>query len=403
MLLSYGVIFMIYTEFKGKKLSMLGFGTMRLPLLENGEIDREEFVKMVDYSINNGVNYFDTAYPYHKGLSEVEIGKALKKYPRESYYLANKYPGHQISESYNPAEIFEEQLKKCDVEYFDFYLLHNVYENSIDVYLDERWGILEYFKEQKKNGRIKHLGFSTHARIDALERFLDIAGDDMEFCQIQLNWMDWTLQDAKGKVELLNSRNIPVWVMEPVRGGKLCKLSEKDEQILRDLRDETVPAWGFRFLQGISGVTMILSGMSDMVQMKENVKTFEDLKPLNERECSALLEIAEGMKTTVPCTACRYCTAGCPMGLDIPIFIEMYNELSFAPLTNTAMRLDVLPENKMPSACVGCRACEKICPQMIEISSVLKALSQKLESIPKWSDICRQREEDAKRLKALGN
>ncbi len=393
---------MIYTEFKGKKLSMLGFGTMRLPLLENGEIDVPEFVKMTDYAIENGVNYFDTAYPYHKGLSEIEIGKALKKYPRESYYLANKYPGHQISESYNPAEIFEEQLKKCGVDYFDFYLLHNVYENSIDVYLDERWGIIEYFKEQKRNGRIKHLGFSTHARLDSLEKFLDIAGDDMEFCQIQLNWIDWTLQDAKGKVELLNSKNIPIWVMEPVRGGKLCKLADSDEAVLQELRDESVASWGFRFLQGIDGVKMILSGMSNFQQMSENICTFEELKQLSEAENSALLKIAEGMKSSIPCTACRYCTAGCPMGLDIPMLIEMYNELCFAPITNTAMRLDALPKDKLPSACLSCKACEHICPQKIEISGVMKSLSKKLETIPKWSDICKARAEEAKRLKALG-
>ena len=390
---------MIYTDFQSEKLSMLGFGTMRLPTID-GKIDETQLAEMTDYAMSHGVNYFDTAYPYHGGMSEIAIGKALSKYPRESYYLATKYPGHQISDTYNPAEIFEDQLNKCGVEYFDFYLLHNVYENSIDVYLDKRWGIIEYFKEQKRLGRIKHLGFSSHARTECLRDFLNIFGDDMEFCQIQLNWMDWTLQDAKGKAELLNERKIPIWVMEPVRGGKLCKLAEAEEEKLKALRPgESIPAWGFRFLQSIPGVTMVLSGMSNMPQMVENIETFEENKPLNALENDTILNIAESMKNSVPCTACRYCTGGCPMELDIPMLIETYNDLLFAPSTNVSMRLDALPDNKQPSACIGCGNCESICPQSIGIPAIMKDLAAKLETIPKWRDICRERAKEAAELK----
>ncbi len=379
---------------------MLGFGTMRLPTDADGKIDETQLAEMTDYAMSHGVNYFDTAYPYHGGMSEIAIGKALSKYPRESYYLATKYPGHQISDTYNPAEIFEEQLKKCGVEYFDFYLLHNVYENSVGVYLDEKWGIVDYFKKQKQLGRIKHLGFSCHARTESLRAFLDAVGEDMEFCQIQLNWMDWTLQDAKGKVELLNERGIPIWVMEPVRGGKLCGLAEADEATLQALRpDESIPAWSFRFLQGIPGVTVVLSGMSNMAQMEDNTRTFEESKPLDTSENETILSIAEGMKNSVPCTACRYCTAGCPMGLDIPALIGTYNELCVDAKTNPTMWLEALPEDKQPSACIGCGKCEKICPQMIGIPKVMKDLAAKLETIPKWSDICRQRAEAAAKLK----
>jgi predicted aldo/keto reductase-like oxidoreductase len=216
---------MIYKEFQGKQLSMLGFGAMRLPVDGNGTIDEEQVKRMAAYAMENGVNYFDTAYPYHGGESERVMGRVLSAYPRESWYLATKYPGHQIlSTGYNPAEIFEEQLCKCGVEYFDFYLLHNVYEKSMETYLDPQWGIIDYFKEQKRLGRIRHLGFSTHAATPGLEKFLDACGDDMEFCQIQLNYLDWTLQDAASKYELLAKRGIPVWVMEPVRGGKLAAL-----------------------------------------------------------------------------------------------------------------------------------------------------------------------------------
>ena len=199
---------MIYSDFQGKKLSMLGFGTMRLPTEPDGKINERQLAEMTAYALDHGVNYFDTAWPYHGGQAEVAIGKALSAYPRESYYLATKYPGHQISASYDPAAVFEKQLEKCGVDYFDFYLLHNVYENSMKTYLDPRWNIIGYFKEQKRLGRIKHLGFSCHGRVELLKEFLDTVGDAMEFCQIQLNWLDWTLQDAKAKVELLNARHM---------------------------------------------------------------------------------------------------------------------------------------------------------------------------------------------------
>ena len=388
---------MIYSEFKNKRLPLLGFGTMRLPVREDGEIDRKTFQMMVDYAMENGVNYFDTAWPYHSGLSETELGLALEKYPRDSYYIATKYPGHQVSKNYDPAAVFERQLEKCGVDYFDFYLLHNVYENSLDVYMDEKWGIFEYFKEQKKLGRIKHLGFSTHATTETMKKILDVMGDDMEFCQIQLNYVDYTLQDGIGKIKLLGERNIPIWVMEPVRGGKLCRRSDKDETVLRDLRpNESIAAWGFRFLQDIPGVKMVLSGMSSMEQMHDNVKTFEKAIPLSEKERTVLLNIAELLKDSIPCTACRYCTDGCPAGLNIPLLIANYNELRFEPSVNTSMRLDALPDDKLPTACISCGKCTQICPQKIDIPAVMKAFSQKLTTITRWSDVCATRERNQK-------
>ncbi len=391
---------MIYRDLQDKKLSLLGFGAMRLPTREDGSVDEELVRAMTKYAMDNGVNYFDTAFPYHGGHSEVVMGKVLGEYPRDSYFLATKYPGHQISSSYNPAEIFEEQLKKCGVDYFDFYLLHNVYENSMDVYLDPKWGIIDYFKEQKRLGRIKHLGFSTHAKLKGLEQFLDACGEDMEFCQIQLNYLDWTLQDAKGKYELLTERGIPVFVMEPVRGGKLASLDAENETKLKDLRpDESIPAWGFRFLQGLPNVKMVLSGMSNMEQMVDNVKTFTGEKPLSVQETDLILEIAEGMKNSIPCTACKYCTSGCPMGLDIPGLIATYNEIRFAPVVNSVMHLQAMSADKQPSACMACGKCSQICPQGIDIPQVMKDFAEALDKIPKWADICRQREEEAKKMR----
>ncbi|MBE5933877.1 MAG: 4Fe-4S dicluster domain-containing protein [Lachnospiraceae bacterium] len=390
---------MIYSDFQDKKLSLLGFGAMRLPTREDGSVDEELVRDMTKYAMDKGVNYFDTAFPYHGGHSEVVMGKVLGEYPRDSYYLATKYPGHQISSSYNPAEIFEEQLRKCGVDYFDFYLLHNVYENSIDVYLDPKWGIIDYFKEQKRLGRIKHLGFSTHAKLKGLEQFLDACGEDMEFCQIQLNYLDWTLQDAKGKYELLTERGIPVFVMEPVRGGKLASLDAENETRLKSLRpDESIPAWGFRFLQGLPNVKMVLSGMSNMEQMVDNVKTFTEEKSLSVQETDLILEIAEGMKNSIPCTACKYCTSGCPMGLDIPGLIATYNEIRFAPVVNSVMHLQAMSDDKQPSACIACGKCSQICPQGIDIPQVMKDFTEALDKIPKWADICRQREEEAKKM-----
>ena len=389
---------MIYRDFQGKQLSLLGFGTMRLPTGEDGRIDEGQVRDMVRYAMDHGVNYFDTAYPYHGGESERVIGRVLKDYPRDSFYLATKYPGHQLSSTgYDPAAIFEEQLEKCGVDYFDFYLLHNVFEKSMETYLDPRWGIIDYFKEQKLLGRIKHLGFSSHAELRGLEQFLDACGEDMEFCQIQLNYLDWTLQNAKGKYELLTQWGIPVWVMEPVRGGRLAKLGEGEEARLKELRpEESTAAWGFRFLQDLPNVKMILSGMSNMEQVVDNVKTFTDCVPLKEEETELLLDLAEGMKDSVPCTACRYCCDGCPMGLDIPGLIGAYNELRFSPTTNVAMRIEFMPEDKKPSACIGCGRCAAVCPQNIDIPGALKDMAQRLSQLPSWAEICRQREEAAR-------
>ena len=384
---------MIYSEFQDKQLSRLGFGLMRLPLMPDGTIDEAQAEEMVAYAMANGVNYFDTAWPYHSGDSERVIGRILSKYDRGSFYLADKYPGHQIASKYDPAALFEKQLQKCGVEYFDFYLLHNVYEESMGVYLDPKWGILDYFKEQKRLGRIKHLGFSSHGNLENLKEFLDICGDDMEFCQIQLNYLDWTLQNAKEKYELLTERGIPVWVMEPVRGGKLVSLSDAAEAKLHAARpDETIVSWCFRFLQELPNVKMILSGMSDRQQMIDNVATFAQPKPMTEEQIALILEVAEELKDAVPCTACRYCCDGCPMELDIPFLLSVYNDIRFAPVTNTAMRIDSLPANKRPTACVACGRCAQICPQKIDIPNALYDFSLRLEKITPWAEICRQRE-----------
>ena len=373
---------MVYKAFKDKQLSALGMGCMRLPVINgnDAQVDEAAVDEMVAYAMEQGVNYYDTAWGYHDGNSELALGRALSKYPREKFYLADKFPGYDLSNMDKVEEIFEKQLEKCGVEYFDFYLFHNVCEMNIDAYLDEKYGILDYLLKQKENGRIRHLGFSAHGSLDVMKRFLDAYGEHMEFCQIQLNWVDWSFQEAGAKVELLNQWKLPVWVMEPLRGGRLANLSDEEAAPLKALRpEENIPAWSFRFLQAIPGVVVTLSGMSDMGQLQDNIQIFETDKPLSQEETKTLFAVAESMLNGVPCTACHYCVSHCPKGLDIPMLLNLYNEHSFTGGGFLApMALMAVPGEKQPSACVGCRSCEAVCPQQIKISEAMSDFNRQL-------------------------
>lgn len=413
---------MLTNDFLGDNVARLGFGAMRLPVIDGdaSDIDQATLDAMVDTAIEAGVNYFDTAYPYHGGMSEIALGRSLTRYPCNRYFLATKYPGHQIADTYNPAAIFEEQLTKCGVDYFDFYLLHNIYEVSIDVYMDERWGIADYFIEQKKAGRIRHLGFSCHGRPETLKRFLDygarkyaeleqrdpktaalFAGNNiMEFCQIQLNYLDWTLQDAAAKVALLEKANIPIVVMEPLRGGKLANLNDAQmQQLNTEAPVRSAVEWAFRWLLNISDVKVILSGMSNPQQMEENCRIFQETEPLTQAEEVALMKMAESLKGGVPCTACRYCTDSCPQGIDIPMLLATYNDFQFDTSFTISMQMDAVPEGERAQDCTQCGTCTQMCPQGIDVPSVLEELASALEKMPSWADLCREREAAAAKLK----
>lgn len=376
---------MIYNQFQDLKLSALGMGNMRLPVLDGDDsrIDEAAAQEMLDACMQHGINYYDTAWGYHSGQSELVVGKLLAKYPRDSFYLASKFPGYDLSNMGKAEEIFEEQLKKCQVDFFDFYLFHNVCEMNIDAYLDPKYGTYDDLIRQKRNGRIRHLGFSAHGDIPTIRRFLEAYGKDMEFCQIELNYFDWTFQNAKGKLELLREWNIPVWVMEPVRGGQLAKLLPEDEALLKAARpDEAIPAWAFRFLQSLPEVTVTLSGMSSLRQVEENIHTYEQLKPLNESEMKLLLSVAENMirRTTVPCTACHYCVSHCPMQLPIPDLLKLYNEcMAAGPGAFIApMALSAFPQTQQPASCIACHSCEQVCPQQIHIPDALADFSRRM-------------------------
>ena len=388
---------MYYNEISGVKVSALGLGNMRLPKVEGqGEkIDREKAQEIVDYAMSHGITYYDTAYRYHGGESELFLGEAMKKYPRGSYLLASKFPGHMMEKKENGMmgftsllaghpdttvdALFHEQLRKCQTDYFDFYLLHNVSEKSLVFYNDPEIGIVDYLLEQKRQGKIHHLGFSSHAvSAETIDDFLKRYEGVFEFVQIQLNYMDWKIQDAKAKVEVIARHGLKIVVMEGVRGGRLANLPAPQMEKLQAVRPaDSAARWALRWLQGIPEVAVVLSGMSTLDQIVENVETFREPNPVSPAEKELLQEVAESMLSWVPCTACRYCTEGCPMELDIPRMIAAYNGLK-----NGDHMAGYQPDEAQPSMdprrCIGCGSCASICPQNIRIPEILQELAQML-------------------------
>ena len=302
----------------GVEVSLLGMGCMRLPKLdpEKPDIDYVKAQEIIDYAYSHGVNYFDTAYVYHGGQSESFIGQALKKYPRESYFLATKMPIWCVKKQEDVERIFNEQLQKCQVDYFDFYLFHA--QDAGNFKKCQEFGVYEFLSRMKAEGKIRRLGFSFHDTPEVLRHICDTY--DWDFAQIQLNYLDWEMQDARTQYQILADRGIPVVVMEPVRGGALASPCDAANILFREERpDKSVASWAIRFVASLPGVLTVLSGMSDMEQVRDNVDTMTNFEPLTERDreiIDAALE-AYRKKDTVPCTGCRYCM-DCPFGVDIP-------------------------------------------------------------------------------------
>lgn len=383
---------MQYKKFQEMNLSRLGLGAMRLPKVsgQGEKIDEAKAMELIVYAMENGVNYFDTAYRYHAGESELFLGKALSCYPRESYHLATKMPGHMMEykngkyqfsgllssfPGRSPSELFEEQLEKCRTDYFDFYLLHNVCESAWDFYTNEEVGVVAYLMEQKRKGRIRHLGFSAHGRAETIEQFLT-KYHCFEFVQIQLNYLDWVLQEAGRKYEIITKHGLPVITMESVRGGRLASINAEADAMLKAARpDDSIASWAFRFLQGLPNVQLVLSGMSSMEQLRENIALFSKEDPVTLEERKLLDRVIEPLLNLVPCTACRYCTEGCPQSLDIPKLIAMYNEAAnsddFAFMT-LGFTLRAMAESELPASCIECGNCTQICPQGINIPEVMQ-------------------------------
>ena len=375
---------MMYQTLCGERLSRLGMGNMRLPTKgeRNGHIDEEKSQEIIDYLMASGVNYYDTAYMYHGGKSELFVGKALKKYPRDSYFLADKMPTYPLKEGKTPQEIFEEQLQKCGVDHFDFYLLHNLCEDSVPVFTDPEKGVIPYLLEQKKAGRIRHFGLSSHAKPETLKKFLD-QYDFFEFVQLQLNYLDWDMQDAKQQYEIVTNYGVPVWVMEPCRGGRLASLTPEADAMLKDCQPErTIASWAFRYVMSLPNVGVVLSGMTQMDQAENNVATFSEGKNLTEEEQTVLHRALEQFRSQVivPCTACHYCD-GCPMELDIPEILRLYNR--YALNKSPMIHMDMAELAHQPEECIACGACQSKCPQNIAIPDVMEQFAAGLKTLPK--------------------
>lgn len=362
-------------------VSLLGYGLMRLPLKDRrnqAEIDKEKAQELIDRAMAGGVNYYDTAWVYHQGMSERFAGEALKKYPRESYNLADKMPVWEVKSLDDAKRIFQEQLDRCQVDYFDFYLLHSLnggaWPNVRDL------GALEYARKMREEGKVKYLGFSFHGDNKDLAVIADEGGWD--FAQIQLNYFDWD-DYSREQYEILTSHNIPVIVMEPLKGGELANLQPKTLEMLTNARPGTTGAqWAFEFIASLPNVLTILSGMTFMEHVEENLKTFSPIEPLGEEGKELLVKVKEFMKEEgkIPCTTCRYCTP-CPVGVAIPDIFKMYNNYRSSLIKWMSQReYFQLDKGARADACVECGACLKKCPQKINIPEELKRVHKEFTS-----------------------
>ena len=371
---------MEYKAFQDIKLSRLGMGNMRLPTQGDGfnaPIDYKKAHEIIDYGMAHGITYYDTAYVYNGGDSERCLGEALKKYPRDSFYVATKF-NYQANHDYKA--VFEEQLERLQVDYIDFYLHHALMEGSIEDYLN--CGCIDYFLEQKAKGRIKYLGFSSHAAPKTLQRFAD--HHQWDFAQLQVNYFDWNYSTTKEEYQILTDRNIPVMVMEPVRGGRLASLTPDAEALLKEAHpDWSMASWALRFVRTLPNVQVILSGMSTMDQIVDNCATFSDPEPLSEKDMDLLMEACSLFRSQlqVPCTACRYCTPNCPMEINIPEFLRVYNDYKVGGMMALG-KANAIQSGGRPGDCIGCGSCASHCPQNIDIPGVMSQLAEALENMP---------------------
>ena len=372
---------MIYKPFKDRELSRLGMGNMRLPVhaeQEGRPIDYNKAQEIIDYAMANGINYFDTAYVYHNGESEKFLGEAMKKYPRESFSLATKFFIHA-----NPdyKAVFEEQLSRLQTDYIDFYLIHALGNDTCDTYLNS--GCIEYFLEKKAEGKIKYLGFSSHADPEYLEKFA--SHHDWDFCQLQINYFDWNYSSTKEEYEIVTSRGIPVVVMEPVRGGRLASLTPEAEAILKEAHpDWSIASWAFRWLQRLDNVQVVLSGMSTLDQIVNNVDTYAADNALSDEDEAVLFKALELFRKqlVVPCTACRYCTDNCPAQINIPEILKIYNDFKVdGPWALGG--LEKVDSTGKPTDCVGCGLCATHCPQNIDIPGIMAELTEIINKRPR--------------------
>ena len=362
----------------------LGFGCMRLPM-NKGKVDYDEFNKMIDYYIDNGFNYFDTAHGYINGLSEKAIGDCLsKRYPRDKFILTDKLTENYFKKEEDIVPFFKEQLKICGVEYFDYYLMHAQNRNNYKHFM--KCNAYEVAKKLKEEGYIKHIGISFHDTADILEMILK-EHPEIEIVQIQLNYVDYESSGVQSKkcYEVCEKYNKPVLVMEPVKGGGLAKLPDKAKEIFDNINKDkklSYASYAIRFAASFDNVYQVLSGMSDLEQMKDNISYMKDFTPLSEEEYKAIDKVKDILKDIggIACTSCRYCTEGCPMKISIPDLFACYNAKKQFNDWNSSMYYEVhTRENGKASSCVKCGMCEQVCPQHLPIRELLEEVAKEFE------------------------
>lgn len=366
------------------EMPKIGFGLMRLPE-KDGAIDIEQVSQMADAYMEAGFNYFDTAYVYHGGNSEKVVKEAIvKRFPRESFTIATKLPAWFLHSPEDRDKVFEEQLDRCGVDYFDYYLLHSLEDgNNYDTY--EKYDCFNWGIKKRDEGRIRHFGFSFHGTPELLVQVLD-KHPEIEFVQIQLNYADWDnkIVHSGELYEILRDRNIPMIIMEPAKGGKLANLDDECAEILKAIRpDKSIASWAFRYVGSLPGIATILSGMSTPEQMEDNINTFKDFEPLSEEELAAIDKVKEIMNRVelAGCTSCKYCVEGCPMGISIPDVISAVNTRRKFPgdMRPQFFYNGLVDRYSHASDCIACGQCEGVCPQHLPIIDLMKEAVEKFE------------------------
>lgn len=374
-------------------MKKMGFGLIRLPQTDKDKpetINQEQVNKMTELFLEKGYTYFDTAYPYHNGKSEIALKEALKNHHRESYIVADKLPIFAITKEEEVEPIFKEQLERCGVEYFDYYLLHNISPFSEAGYIDV--DSYKFLKQQKDAGKIKKLGFSSHGDAKYIEKYLQ-KYPDMDFIQLQINYLDWESQTIESKkcYEVAKKHDLEVIVMEPLKGGFLANIPEDANDLIKKFNPTLTPVeLALRFVANLDNVFMVLCGVSSYKQMEENIEIFENMQPLSKEELDLIKQVSEliNSKITVSCTKCNYCINECPVNINIPYVFDLYNsekllnEDGFTTYQVTYINYMKNKKNGPASACIDCGKCVEKCPQQINIPQVMKDVVESLENKP---------------------